>query len=91
MGVIERWQVRVCNNCQTPDMAACPADRDGIHIYAAPKYMEVVPADQLTGAVEAIRKAPHASHCDAGSPMWPGPCTCWKREWLRHRTRAGAT
>jgi hypothetical protein len=33
------------------------------------------------GAVEAIRKAPHARHCDAGSPMWPGPCTCWKREW----------
>jgi hypothetical protein len=53
MSVVERWKVRVCNNCQTPDVGhACPADRDGIHIYAAPKYMEVVPASQLTGAVD---------------------------------------
>jgi hypothetical protein len=38
--------------------------------------------EQLQAAVEAIRRAPHAWHCDARSPMWPGPCSCWKREWL---------
>jgi hypothetical protein len=37
--------------------------------------------EQYRAAVEAIRKAPHAQHCEAGSPMWPGPCNCWKRDW----------
>lgn len=27
---------------------------------------------------EAITKAPHPLHCAASSPMWPGPCSCWK-------------
>ena len=27
---------------------------------------------------EAIAKAPHPLHCAASSPMWPGPCSCWK-------------
>jgi hypothetical protein len=26
-----------------------------------------------------IRKAPHASHCEAGASLFPGPCNCWKR------------
>lgn len=44
---------------------------------------------QLAGAVAAIRKAPHARHCEAGSQIWPGPCTCWKREWLDPSTTGG--
>lgn len=43
--------------------------------------IDFVPLTAYREAVEALRKAPHASHCEAGSPMWPGPCTCWKREW----------
>lgn len=32
----------------------------------------------VEGLREAISKAPHPLHCAASSPMWPGPCSCWK-------------
>jgi hypothetical protein len=26
-----------------------------------------------------IERAPHARHCEASSPMFPGACSCWKK------------
>jgi hypothetical protein len=31
---------------------------------------------------EAIESAPHARHCEASASLFPGPCSCWKREAL---------
>lgn len=44
----------------------------------------------LTAAQEKIARAPHAKHCEAGAPMWPGPCTCWKRGALSDTDQDGS-
>jgi hypothetical protein len=53
--------VRVCDNCGAPDDGGlCPEDRDGIHIFACARFVEVVPVppgEDEAGAVERARVA----------------------------------
>lgn len=53
---------------------------DGPHIPPMER-VEVVPAAAYYEAAARIREAPHAWDCATMSPMQPGPCTCWKRDW----------
>lgn len=75
--------VDVCPDCSTPTTwhgldapGHCP------HGFERRVPAEYVPIELLEEAVEAIRKAPHAHHCNASAWLFPGPCSCWKRKWL---------
>jgi hypothetical protein len=51
------------------------------------REVEVVDAatfDELRAENERLRaligRAPHASHCEAGASLFPGSCSCWKKD-----------
>jgi hypothetical protein len=78
MGDVERWVI--WKAVGHDDDVICGPGCHGVDVAPVDELMAV--RRQLRRAAEAIRKAPHASHCEAASPMWPGPCNCWKRERL---------
>jgi hypothetical protein len=57
----------------------------GMAVYE--REVEVVDAatfDELRAENERLRaligRAPHARHCEAGASLFPGACSCWKKD-----------
>jgi hypothetical protein len=85
---IERWKTTTAYEC--PTCGALHASFDGecpLECGAELREVEVVAEHRLTDVRaenEQLRvligRAPHASHCEASVALFPGACSCWKKD-----------